>query len=122
MNEQQESERPQTGEPVPMPIQRAEQARGQQAAKDLTGRQVYNLVTDTVSGPNLRLSDNLIQLLAVVVCAGAGAAVGALAIFTEERLLGAVLGAIVGLIVGVLVSGVAIMIYRCVRHARGKHD
>jgi uncharacterized membrane protein YeaQ/YmgE (transglycosylase-associated protein family) len=85
-----------------------------------TQREQYNLVTDTVGGPNLRLKDNLYQGIAIVVCLVLGAVVGSF--LAEERMTGAGIGALVGLVAGTLGSGIFLMVYRAVRHARGKHD
>ena len=88
--------------------------------KPLTGRQAYNLVTDTVAGPNVRWRDNLFQGLAILLCLALGALLGAL--LAADRLIGAVLGGFVGLVAGLLLSGIALMVYRAVQHARGRHD
>ena len=53
----------------------------------MTGRQTYNLVTDTVVGPNVRWKDNLFQGLAVFVCLVLGVGVGLIA--ATDRLVGA---------------------------------
>jgi hypothetical protein len=86
----------------------------------LTGRQAYNLVTDTVGGPNVRLNDNLYQGLAILVCLVLGSGIGFLA--TTDHMMGALLGGLIGLLVGLFGSGIFLMIYRAVMHARGKHD
>jgi hypothetical protein len=86
----------------------------------LTGRQAYNLITDTVAGPNVRWRDNLFQGLAILICLALGALVGALVV--AERVTGALLGGFLGLVAGLFVSGICLMIYRAVRHARGQHD
>jgi uncharacterized membrane protein YeaQ/YmgE (transglycosylase-associated protein family) len=86
----------------------------------MSDRQTYNLITDTVVGPNLRWRDNLYQLLAIIVCAGIGAAIGYF--LTQDRIFGGMIGLIAGLMVGLIGSGTFLMIYRAVRHARGKHD
>ena len=49
-------------------------------AGSLTGRQAYNVVSDTVTGANLRLKDNVIQALAIGVCLILGAGIGALVV------------------------------------------
>jgi hypothetical protein len=85
----------------------------------LTSLQKYNVVTDLGSGVNVRWRDNLIQLIAVVLGLAVGAGVGAAVSFS---LAGALLGGIAGLIVGLLGSGIYLMIYRAIAHARGKHD
>ncbi|MEM9109127.1 MAG: hypothetical protein AAGC72_03810 [Planctomycetota bacterium] len=85
-----------------------------------TTRETYNMVTDTIAGPNIRLKDNLLQGLAVLVCLILGAGIGAL--LSDPWFIGAALGAVAGMILGVLTSGIVIMIYRGVMHAQGKHD
>jgi hypothetical protein len=40
----------------------------QNPKQSMTGRQVYNLVSDTVAGPNVRRKGNLYQGLAILVC------------------------------------------------------
>ena len=121
MSDEQESDRSQSEAPIPMPmpLRRAQQTGDE---SDMTGRETYNVVTDTIAGPNIRLRDNLFQAVVVSICAVIGTAIGAVTLFPGERLLGAMLGAIAGLIGGVLLSGFALMIYRGVRHMRGKHD
>jgi hypothetical protein len=88
--------------------------------KPLTGRQAYNLVTDTMAGPNVRWRDNLFQGLAILVCLALGALVGALV--AADRLIGALTGGFLGLVAGLFLSGLVLMIYRAVQHARGRHD
>ena len=58
----------------------------------------------------MRLWDNLIQAAVIFVALLVGAGIGAL------------VGGFGGLIVGLLASGIFLMIYRGLRHARGKHD
>jgi hypothetical protein len=86
----------------------------------MTGRQAYNLVSDTVAGPNVRLKDNLYQGLAVLVCLFLGAGIGFLVL--KDGLMGVLLGGFIGLLVGLFGSGLFLMIYRAVKHAQGKHD
>ena len=88
--------------------------------RPLGNREVYNVVTDVVLGPNVRLRDNVIQAAILFVALLFGAAVGALLI--EDRLAGCLVGAFAGLVAGLLISGIFLMIYRAIRHARGKHD
>ncbi|QDT63030.1 hypothetical protein [Calycomorphotria hydatis] len=77
----------------------------------------YNIVSDTVTGVNVRFSDNLFQAIFIVVsifiCSGVGILIGAGP--------GALLGAFAGLVLGVLASGFLLMIYRAIRHIQGKH-
>jgi hypothetical protein len=86
----------------------------------LTEREAFNLVTDTVAGPNVRLKDNLYQGLAIVICLILGSLIGLLA--ATDRGFGAVLGGFAGLLVGLFGSGIFLMVYRAIRHARGRHD
>lgn len=88
--------------------------------RPLTDREKFNLITDTVAGPNLRLKDNLYQGLAVLVCILLGAGIGFLTV-TDQK-LGALAGGFIGLVVGFLASGTFLMIYRAVKHSRGEHD
>ena len=82
------------------------------------GRQAYNLVTDIGFGPNIRLSDNCFQAVfiffSVLVGVGVGALIGGGG--------GAILGGFAGLVGGLLLSGIILMIYRAVQHARGRHN
>ena len=86
----------------------------------LTSRQAYNVVSDTVVGANLRVNDNLFQAIAIAVCMVIGAGIGASVV--RERLPGALVGGFAGLIVGLFGSGIFLMIFRAVRHIRGRHD
>lgn len=86
----------------------------------LTGRQAYNVVSDTVTGANVRLSDNLLQAAIIAVFLVLGAGIGALMV--EVRIAGAMIGGIIGLIAGLISSGIFLMIYRAVMHMRGRHD
>jgi hypothetical protein len=89
-------------------------------SRPLSGQETYNVVTDTVTGVNLRISDNLIQAGIILGCVVIGVGIGAL-VATEPN-AGAFLGGFAGLVAGFLISGIAIMIYRATRHASGKHD
>lgn len=91
------------------------------AKRPLTGLDAYNVVSDTVIGVNIRPRDNLVQLLAVVIGLVLGTGIGAL-LSPRDRITGAAVGGVCGLIAGLLLSGIALMIYRAVRHARGRHD
>jgi hypothetical protein len=86
----------------------------------LTNRQAYNVASDTVAGVNVRVKDNLFQAVAIAACMAVGAAIGAAVV--RERLLGALVGGFAGLIVGFFGSGIFLMIFRAVRHLRGRHD
>ncbi|MEZ6093217.1 MAG: hypothetical protein R3C03_03115 [Pirellulaceae bacterium] len=92
-----------------------------------SGRATYNVVTDTVTGVNVRWSDNKFQaifiFLSVLICAAIGSVVAL--IFGSWRLPwygGAAFGVFAGLIIGVIASGTVLMIYRAKRHIKGKHD
>jgi len=85
----------------------------------MSGREVYNVVTDTVAGPNMRLLDNLGQAIAILLSVIVGAVVGWLV--AGGNPIGAVLGVLAGLIGGVLISGTVLMIVRAVRHSQGRH-
>lgn len=97
-------------------------------AEDVSaGKAAYNVVADTVTGVNVRKSDNLFQALfilaAIVVSAGVGA--GLAAVYGGQDLpwfAGALIGAFAGLVVGFFASGIFLMIYRAVRHMKGKHE
>jgi hypothetical protein len=89
-------------------------------SKKLTGRETYNLITDTVAGPNLRWKDNLFQGLAILVSIGLGVLIGWLV--AADPKIGALAGGFIGLVAGTLISGLFLMIFRGVRHAQGKHD
>ena len=92
----------------------------EQPAEGLSGREAYNVVADTVTGVNIRRKDNLLQAAAIAACLVLGAVAGALAV--EDRVPGALLGAFIGLLVGLFGSGVFIMVWRALRHLRGRHD
>jgi hypothetical protein len=119
MSDEQDSDHPQSEAPIPMPmpLRRAHETGGE---PDMTGRETYNLVTDTVSGLNFRRRDNLMQLVAVVVGLILGTPIGMALI--DEPWVGPIVGAIGGLVAGAFISGFALMIYRGVRHLHGKHD
>ena len=80
-----------------------------------TAREVVDTVSDTVVGPNVRASDNLIQLVCVFVGASLGALVGGLG----WGGMGSMLGAIIGVVVMLLLSGLVIGLYRLVKRIGG---
>ena len=86
----------------------------------VTGRQIYNIVTDTAGGPSIRWKDNLYQAIAILICLTLGISIGLLV--TSSRGVGAVTGGFIGLLVGLFGSGIFIMVFRAIGHARGKHD
>lgn len=76
---------------------------------DSTSQRVF----DTVTGPNLRLRDNLIQLACVAIGTAAGAGIGMT--FTKAGDPAAPLmmvGALVGMVASLLLSGLVIGIVR----------
>jgi len=90
-------------------------------------RAAYNAVSDTVTGVNLRWSDNKLQAIfvfaSVVIASLTGAVLAALnARWNLPWYGGALFGAFAGLVIGILGSGVFLMIYRAARHIKGKHD
>lgn len=92
-----------------------------------TGMATYNVVSDTVTGVNLRGSDNKFQAkfvaASVVVLALVGAVLGLLKPRWQLQWYGgAMIGAFAGLVFGIFASGLFLMIYRAARHAKGKHD
>ena len=92
----------------------------------LTGEEAYHLVSDTVTGLNVRKSDNKFQAIFIFVAALLLAIVGAaLAALVPEWGLpwyaGALAGGFAGLVFGLLASGVCLMVYRAVRHMQGDH-
>ena len=86
----------------------------------ITGRQAYNVVSDTETGVNIRAKDNVVQAVVIGVCFVLGAVMGALLV--KDRLPGALVGAFAGLLVGLFGSGIFLMIFRAVMHLRGRHD
>jgi hypothetical protein len=76
------------------------------------------VVFDTVTGPNVRLKDNLIQLLCVVVGAALGAAAGWMLGDEEERAIAVLIGAVVGLFLSLILSGAVIGIVRLITAVR----
>ena len=114
-----DAEQPEAGQPEPEPEAREPEAGPPSGG--MTDRQTYNVVTDMVTGPNVRLADNCIQGVAVLVCIVAGVALG-VGLSPDEPILGVLLGVLGGLLVGGIGSGMVLMIYRAVQHARGRHD
>ena len=99
----------------------------EEADKISPGHAAYNVVSDTVTGLNVRKSDNKFQALFVLAAVVLLAAVGAIVTTLFEYwgipwYGGAMFGAFAGLVVGVFSSGIFLMVYRAIRHVRGKHD
>ena len=94
---------------------------------DSSGRDAYNIVSDTVVGLNVRKSDNVFQakfigitVLLLAVIGGASAALNPG--WNLPWFGGALVGAFAGLIIGVFASGIFLMIYRAVKHVKGEHE
>ena len=90
-------------------------------------RATYNVVTDTVTGLNVRWSDNKFQAVFVFASVALTSIIGAiLATLNPEWNLpwygGALVGTFAGLVIGIFASGIFLMFYRAVRHIKGKHD
>lgn len=91
------------------------------------GQAAYNTMTDLVGGLNVRKSDNVFQakfiLASVILAALVGAAVVHLSDTGDMPVYGgALLGSFAGLVIGFFASGIVLMVYRGIRHLRGKHD
>lgn len=86
----------------------------------MTGRQTYNVISDTVTGANLRVKDNVVQGIVILACAVLGAVIGALVV--SEWIPGALVGGLIGLVVGLFGSGFFLMVFRAIMHIRGSHD
>lgn len=90
-------------------------------------RAAYNVVSDMVIGVNVRKQDNKFQALFILAAVAIFAALGAiLAFFFKSWELpwygGAIAGSFAGLVLGFFASGIVLMIYRGMRHVKGKHD
>jgi len=109
---------PQCGGPLKSEASAASEPIVAQVVPELSDRDAYNIVTDLAVGPNLRRSDNIFQLKTIVICLLGGAGIGALV----GGCGGAFLGAFAGILVGLFGSGIYLMVYRAVRHVRGRHD
>ncbi len=126
MTSQSSSPNPFAGNPSVSPDNPAENARNNSA----TARDAYNIVSDIAVGVNIRKSDNLFQLKVILVCVligvPVGAVAGALLSDSNNRLVGALGGGLglgfAGVVLGLFGSGIYLMIYRAVRHLKGKHD
>ncbi len=94
--------------------------RNDESPSRLTGRQVCNVVGDTLAGPNVRIKDNVIQAIAIAVCVLLGALIGPFVV--EDPIGGMFAGGFLGLLLGLLGSGIFLMIFRAVMHLRGRHD
>lgn len=102
---------------APLPKRRAAAAHPHQPAVS-SGRQTYNVVSDTIGGVNIRRRDNLFQAAFIGACLLIAVPLGGLLF----GLGGALVGALDAQIVGVIVSGAIIGVYRAMQHIRGRHD
>lgn len=126
MTSQPSSPNPFADKPSVSPVDPAEGTPNNSGA----AREAYNIVSDTVVGVNIRKSDNLFQFKVVLVCVligvPLGAIAGALLSDSNNRLIGALGGGLglgfAGVVLGLFGSGIYLMIYRAVRHVKGKHD
>jgi hypothetical protein len=92
------------------------------APAGISGPEVYNIVSDLGAGLNLRWRDNVFQLAAIGVCTALGMVIGLLAAPAADRGPAALLGGFAGVLAGLFGSGIFIMVYRFIRHIRGRHD
>lgn len=87
----------------------------------------YNVVSDTVTGVNVRWSDNKFQAVFVFVSIAVAAVLGGILAWlnTQWNLPwygGAMIGSFLGMVFGIFASGIFLMFYRAARHFKGKHD
>lgn len=110
--------------PAPAQIVGAEDSQPQEISP---GHAAYNIVSDTVTGVNVRGRDNLFQAAFIGVTMLLLAAVGAILAWLKSQwglpwFAGALIGAFAGLVIGFFASGFFLMIYRFVRHVQGRHQ
>ncbi len=87
----------------------------------------YNVVADTVTGVNVRWSDNRFQAIFIFSSIVVASLLGALLAAINPRwdlpwYGGALIGSFAGLLIGAFGSGIYLMVYRMLRHIKGKHD
>jgi hypothetical protein len=101
--------------PAELPPQPDYASKGtpQPQQKELGDLGAPQVIFDTVTGPNLRLRDNLIQLVSVIVAVVLTFLV--MLIVTRDLAISAGVGVMGGALVGVLISGAALGIYRLVK-------
>ena len=90
-------------------------------------RVAHSVLSDSITGLNVRESDNRLQGFVVVVSVLVAAAIGAvLAAMNAQWELpwysGAVMGGFAGSFIGIIASGIYLMIYRAIRNIQGNHD
>lgn len=110
--------------PAPAQIVGAEDSQPQEISP---GHAAYNIVSDTVTGVNVRARDNLFQAAFIGVTMFLLAAVGAILAWLKSQwglpwFAGALIGAFAGLVIGFFASGIFLMIYRFARHIQGRHQ
>ena len=91
------------------------------------GRAAYNIISDTVTGVNIRGSDNKFQAVFILWSIVIFTLLGTILVllipdWKAPWFDGAIAGAITGLLAGFFVSGIYLMIFRGARHIQGKHD
>ena len=87
----------------------------------------YNVVTDFVTGVNVRRQDNKFQAIFIVCSLLLAALVGGILASLQPSWNlpwygGALIGGFLGLVLGFFASGIFLMIYRAMRHLQGHHD
>lgn len=95
---------------------------GEPRTSDDDPMETYHTAAETIGFvPSLRGKDNLLQLVAIVVCVALGVAIGIAVAITAQGLPwygGALIGALGGLVVGALGSGLVLMVLGWVRTAK----
>ena len=100
-------------------------AASPEAQPSMSGKETYNAVSDTVTGVNVRREDNLYQGIAILVFALVGALIGYMMGRSDPNIpwyITGGLGFVCGMFVGLMVSGLALGVYRGIRHMQGKHN
>lgn len=87
----------------------------------------YNIVSDTMVGVNVRKSDNIFQAIFVGISTLMFAVVGVVLFFVYNTdpdmpwYFVGIGGGLAGMVIGVFGSGIYLMIYRFMQHAKGNH-
>lgn len=100
-----------TDPPWPQPSEVAEGA-GDAQNDDKMDQRIF----DTVTGPNLRLKDNLIQLATIAVGTAIGAGAGAYYARSQggDPVFGAIVGGFAGVLLSLFLSGIVIGLVRAI--------
>jgi hypothetical protein len=98
--------------PIPSAVPYAPPGTASPQKQEGTAQAVF----DTVTGPNLRLKDNLIQLACVIVGAAVGILIGR-GLMSDPR-AGSLIGAVAGVFGSLLLSGVVIGVIRFITTLR----